>query len=179
VDRKDVGLTLKIKSQIGEGGTIRMQVYQENSNVVSGVTSTVGPTLDKSAIETTVVVDDGDMIVLGGLLKDEYTDGDDGVPGLSKIPLLGNLFSSKSRKRVKTNLMVFLRPVVLRSADGANQLSLDRYESIRAVQQNSQPQKHLLLPDTGSPVLPEPKTSAPNKALPQPSLQPPQQKTPQ
>ena len=157
VDRKDVGLTLKIKSQIGEGGTVRMTVYQENSSVVPGSNGTTGPTLDKSAIETTVVVDDGDIIVLGGLLKDEYTDGDDGIPGLSKIPVIGNLFSSKNRKRVKTNLMVFLRPVVLRSADGANQLSLDRYQSIRAVQEQGQPTKNLALPDTGAPVLPEPK----------------------
>lgn len=161
VDRKDVGLTLKIKSQIGEGGAIRMQVYQENSSVVTGTSSsTNGPTLDKSAIETSVVVDNGDVIVLGGLLKDEYSDGDDGVPGLSQIPLIGNLFSNKTRKRVKTNLMVFLRPVVLRTADSANQLSMDRYESIRAAQQDLQPSKSLLLPDTGSPVLPDPKLPA-------------------
>jgi general secretion pathway protein D len=178
VDRKDVGLTLKVKSQIGEGGTVRMVVYQENSSVVPGSNGTTGPTLDKSAIETSVVVDDGDIIVLGGLLKDEYTDGDDGVPGLSKIPLIGNLFSSKNRKRVKTNLMVFLRPVVMRNAEGANRLTLDRYESIRAVQQVSQPQKNFMLPDTGAPVLPEPKFAPADKALPQPSLQtpvPPQQ----
>ncbi|MFG6465363.1 type II secretion system secretin GspD [Roseateles sp. BYS87W] len=166
VDRKDVGLTLKVKSQIGEGGAVRMVVYQENSSVVPGSNGTTGPTLDKSAIETSVVVDDGDIIVLGGLLKDEYTDGDDGVPGLSKIPVIGNLFSSKNRKRVKTNLMVFLRPVVMRSADSANQLTLDRYQSIRAVQEGAQPQKSLILPDTGAPVLPEPKSS-PAKALPQ------------
>ncbi len=158
VDRKDVGLTLKIKSQIGEGGTVRMQVYQENSNVTAqGVN---GPTLDKSAIETSVVVEDGDVIVLGGLMKDEYADGENGVPGLSKIPLLGNLFGTKNRSRVKTNLMVFLRPVVLRDAASTNQLSLDRYESIRAVQQTGQPAKNLLLPDTGAPVLPEPKAPA-------------------
>jgi len=174
VDRKDVGLTLKIKSQIGEGGTVRMVVYQENSSVVPGSTGTNGPTLDKSAIETNVVVDDGDLIVLGGLLKDEYTDGGDGVPGLSKIPLLGNLFKSENRRRVKTNLMVFLRPVVMRSAQSSNELTLDRYQSIRAVQQASQPQQKLLLPDTGAPVMPEP-SSAPAKALPQPSLQPPVQ----
>jgi len=164
VDRKDVGLTLKVKSQIGEGGTVRMVVYQENSSVVPGSNGTTGPTLDKSAIETSVVVDDGDIIVLGGLLKDEYTDGDDGVPGLSKIPLLGNLFSSKNRKRVKTNLMVFLRPVVMRNAQSANELTLDRYQSIRAVQQAAQPQQSAILPDTGAPVLPptpEPKASSP------------------
>ena len=167
VDRKDVGLTLKVKSQIGEGGTVRMVVYQENSSVVPGSNGTTGPTLDKSAIETSVVVDDGDIIVLGGLLKDEYTDGDDGVPGLSKIPLIGDLFSSKNRKRVKTNLMVFLRPVVMRSADSANQLSLDRYQRIRAVQEGAPPQKSLVLPDTGAPVLPDPKAASPAKALPQ------------
>ena len=167
VDRKDVGLTLKVKSQIGEGGTVRMVVYQENSSVVPGSSGTTGPTLDKSAIETSVVVDDGDVIVLGGLLKDEYTDGDDGVPGLSKIPVLGNLFTSKNRKRVKTNLMVFLRPVVMRTAESANQLSMDRYESIRAVQQGAQPQKNMLLPDTGAPVLPEAKDASPRKPLPQ------------
>jgi general secretion pathway protein D len=167
VDRKDVGLTLKVKSQIGEGGTIRMVVYQENSSVVPGSNGTTGPTLDKSAIETSIVVDDGDVIVLGGLLKDEYTDGDDGVPGLSKIPVLGNLFSSKNRKRVKSNLMVFLRPVVLRNAESSNQLTLDRYESIRAVQQGAQPQKNMMLPDTGAPVLPDPQAVSPRKPLPQ------------
>ncbi|RZJ06497.1 MAG: type II secretion system protein GspD [Rubrivivax sp.] len=158
VDRKDVGLTLKIKSQIGESGTVRMQVYQENSTVTA--TGINGPTLDKSAIETSVVVEDGDVIVLGGLMKDEYSDGQDGVPGLSKIPLLGNLFGTKKRERIKTNLMVFLRPVVLRNADTTNALSMDRYESIRSAQQNGQPAKNLLLPDTGAPVLPERKAPA-------------------
>lgn len=166
VDRKDVGLTLKIKSQIGEGGTVRMQVYQENSNVTAqGVN---GPTLDKSAIETTVVVEDGDVIVLGGLMKDDYSDSDNGVPGLSRIPLFGNLFGTKGRQRIKSNLMVFLRPVVLRTAESTNQLSLDRYESIRAVQQNGQPTKNWALPDTGAPVLPEPKPASPVKVSPVP-----------
>jgi general secretion pathway protein D len=157
VDRKDVGLTLRIKSQIGEGGTVRMIVYQENSSVVPGSSGTTGPTLDKSAIETSVVVDDGDIIVLGGLMKDEYTDGADGVPGLSKIPLIGNLFKSENRKRVKTNLMVFLRPVVMRNAQASNELSLSRYDAIRAAQQAPLPtDKSLLLPGTGTPALPEP-----------------------
>ncbi|MGM9484798.1 type II secretion system secretin GspD [Roseateles sp. NT4] len=156
VDRKDVGLTLKVKVQIGAGNTVRLQVYQENSNVVPGSSGTEGPTLDKSAIEASVAVDDGDIIVLGGLLKDEYIDGDDGVPGLSKIPLIGRLFSSENRSRVKTNLMVFLRPVVMRTADDGRRLSLDRYESIRALQQQSQPRSDLLLPDTGAPIVPVP-----------------------
>jgi len=76
------------------------------------------------------------------------------VPLLGDIPLVGNLFKNTSRKRVKSNLLVFLRPVVVRSQDGADQLTLDRYESIRALQQNSQPKGKTLLPDTGAPVLP-------------------------
>ncbi|MBT9459058.1 MAG: type II secretion system secretin GspD [Burkholderiaceae bacterium] len=155
IERKDVGLTLRIKSQIGEGGTVRMTVYQENSSVVPGATNSAGPTTDKSSIETTVVVDDGAILVLGGLLKDEYTDGEDRVPGLSSIPLVGNLFRSENRKRVKSNLMVFLRPVVMRTQQSADELTLSRYESIRALQQTNQPQPSRLLPINEAPVLPQ------------------------
>ncbi|WP_310384611.1 type II secretion system secretin GspD [Roseateles sp.] len=160
VDRKDVGLTLRIRSQIGENGTVRMTVFQENSSVVPG-TSSLGPTTDKASIETTVVVDDGQMIVLGGLLKDEYSDGDDKVPGLGNLPLIGSLFKSEKRSRIKTNLMVFLRPVVMRDQITADQLTLDRYESIRATQQMSQPAPSWVLPDTGVPMLPPVPGSAP------------------
>ncbi|MEJ6006365.1 type II secretion system secretin GspD [Paucibacter sp. AS339] len=154
IDRKDVGLTLRIRSQIGESGNVRMTVYQENSSVVEGKSSSAGPTTDKSSIETTVTVDDGQIIVLGGLMKDEYSDGEDKVPGLGSIPIIGSLFKSENRKRVKTNLMVFLRPVVMRNQASADQLTLDRYEAIRALQQGSQPGQSLVLPNTGAPVLP-------------------------
>lgn len=155
IDRKDVGLTLRVRSQIGEGGTIRMTIYQENSTVVEATAAnSAGPRTDKSAIETTVVVDDGQILVLGGLLKDEYIDGEDRVPGLGRIPVIGSLFKSENRKRSKSNLMVFLRPVVLRTQQSADQLTLDRYESIRSQQQNSQPKSSIVLPDTGAPVLP-------------------------
>jgi len=153
IERKDVGLTLRIRSQIGENGTVRMTIFQENSSVTS-TSATTGPTTDKASIETSVVVDDGQILVLGGLLKDEYSDGDSGVPGLASIPVLGNLFKAENRKRVKTNLMVFLRPVVMRNQVSSDQLTLDRYESIRALQQDSQPAKSYILPDTGAPVLP-------------------------
>ncbi len=155
VDRKDVGLTLRIRSQIGEGNTVRMTVYEENSSVVAATAgNSNGPTTDKSAVETTVSVDDGAILVLGGLMKDEYSDGVDAVPGLSSIPLLGNLFKSQSRQRIKTNLMVFLRPIVLRDQGSADQLTLDRYDTIRALQQKTQPEPSIVLPDTGAPVLP-------------------------
>jgi general secretion pathway protein D len=155
VERKDVGLTLRVKPQIGEGGTIRLTIYQENSTVTPGTqAASNGPTTEKSAIETTVVVDDGATIVLGGLLKDEYTDGEGKVPGLGDIPFLGNLFRNDSRTRIKSNLMVFLRPVVVRDQDGATQISLDRYDTIRALQKDKQPTATITLPIGDAPVLP-------------------------
>jgi len=160
VERKDVGLVLRVRSQIGEGGAVRMTIVQENSSLVPGSNSATGPITDKSEIQTTVTVDDGGLLVLGGLMRDEYTDGDDGVPGLSKIPLLGNLFKSANRTRKKSNLMVFLRPMVLRGVDDTAQFTMDRYEQIRATQQNAQPPASAILPDTGAPVLPERKPAS-------------------
>lgn len=160
IDRKDVGLRLKIKGQVGEGGTVRMKVYQENSAVVQGATTSSGPTLDKSAVETMVTLEDGQVLVLGGLLKDDYTDNEDKVPGLGSIPLLGALFKSEGRKRQKTNLMIFLRPVIVRAAEGSDLVTQDRYDAIRAYQQGVQPQKNIMLPDTGAPLLPETPASA-------------------
>jgi general secretion pathway protein D len=152
VERKDVGLTLKVKPQIGEGGTVRMAIYQENSNVLT--TTSAGPTTEKSAIETTVVVDDGAIMVLGGLLKDEYTGGVSKVPYLGDIPVLGNLFRSDNRKRTKSNLMVFLRPVVIRTQQAADAITLDRYDSIRAQQKEAQPTPSVTVPINDAPVLP-------------------------
>jgi general secretion pathway protein D len=153
IERKDVGLTLRVKSQVGEGGTVRMTIYQENSSVVPGSTTNAGPVTDKSAIETTVVVDDGAIMVLGGLLKDEYTDSDNRVPGLGSIPLVGHLFRSENRTRIKSNLMVFLRPVVVRDGRAADSLTIDRYEAIRALQKDGQPQPSWVVPVNEAPVL--------------------------
>ncbi len=166
-ERRDVGLRLKIKTQVGENGTVRIKVYQENSSVVDGTsTSANGPTIDKSAVETSVTLEDGQVLVLGGMLKDEYSDGENKVPGLGDIPLLGNLFKNQSRNRSKSNLMIFLRPVVLRTPESAAAVSLDRYDAIRAYQQDVQPARTLVLPNTGAPMLPERPASSP--ALPTP-----------
>ena len=167
-ERRDVGLRLKVRATVGENGTVRMKAYQENSSVVSSVNSaTQGPTFDKSAVETSVTLEDGQVLVLGGMLKDEYVDGEDKVPGLGDIPILGNLFKNQSRKRTKSNLMIFLRPVVLRTPESAAALTMDRYDAIRAYQQESQPKSTLVLPDTGAPLLPEKPASVPGGTLPQ------------
>ena len=155
VERKDVGLTLKIKPQIGEGGVIRMTVFQENSSVVgSTLTNNNGPTTNKNSVETTIVADDGQIMVLGGQMKEEYTDGENKVPVLGDVPALGNLFKSSSRERRKSVMLVFLRPVVIRDAAAASSLSLDRYEAIRAQQLAEQPTQKSLMPINDSPVLP-------------------------
>jgi general secretion pathway protein D len=151
IERKDVGITLRIKSQIGEGGTVRMTVFQESSSLRSDNSQIT----DKSSIETTVVVDDGSMMVLGGLLKDEYGDTEGKVPGLGNIPILGYLFRNEGRTRIKSNLMLFLRPVVLRTPQAAEQMMVDRYDAIRSVQQGNQKEPTTLLPVDGSLMLPE------------------------
>jgi len=164
IERKDVGLTLKVKPQIGEGGVVRMTVFQENSSVVATTTTnTSGPTTNKNSIETTVVVNDGQIMVLGGQLKDQYDGNENRVPGLGDIPILGNLFKNESRTRQKTMLLVFLRPVVLRDAQAAESLSIDRYEAIRAEQINAQPKRNVLVP-VDAPVAPPLRAPAPASA---------------
>ena len=156
IERKDVGLTLRIKSQIGEGGTIRLIIYQEDSRVVpSSRNSPQGLTTDKSAIETTVVVDDGQIMVLGGLLKDEYGGSVQQVPFLGDIPVVGALFRYDSRTRTKSNLMVFLRPIIVRNQEDLSALSMDRYDLIRAAQQSvGQPVQRAIMPINDAPLAP-------------------------
>ncbi|GIX22797.1 MAG: type II secretion system protein GspD [Caldimonas sp.] len=160
IERKDVGITLRVKPQIGENGTVRLTIYQEvssvvNQNVSQGVAdATAGLVTNKRSIESSVVVDDGQIIVLGGLMQDQFTDNRDKVPVLGDVPVLGGLFRSENRSRVKTNLMVFLRPVVMRDQDASNRLSWDRYDHMRAQQLASQPVPRVLLPVNEAPVLP-------------------------
>jgi general secretion pathway protein D len=166
IERKDVGLTLRIRPQVGEGGTVRMTIFQESSDVIGQATGTsgAGPTTSKRSIESNVVVDDGSILVLGGLIEDRFEDSKSKVPLLGDIPLVGGLFRSESRTKKRTNLMVFLRPVVMRTAEDANKLSLDRYDMIRAQQQASQPASNLLLDVGKVPVAPERAASSPGSA---------------
>jgi general secretion pathway protein D len=155
IERKDVGLTLKVKPQISENGTVKLAIYQEVSSVLaSTANSPNGPTTSKRTIESNVLVEDGSIVVLGGLLQDEYSGNQEKVPGLADIPFFGNLFKSESRTRKKTNLMVFLRPVVVRDAATTSRLSNDRYEQMRSDQLNGQPQESATVPINSAPALP-------------------------
>jgi general secretion pathway protein D len=155
IERKDVGLTLRVKPQISENGTVKMAIFQEVSSVQPGsVNSATGLITNKRSIESNVLVEDGSIVVLGGLLQDEYSGNQDQVPGLGDVPLFGNLFKSESRSRKKSNLMVFLRPVVVRDAAATDALSMDRYDMMRTRQQQAQPLNSTLVPVNESPVLP-------------------------
>jgi len=170
IERKDVGITLRIRPQIGEGGAVRMTIFQEQSSVkqdVAAGTTNAGPSTTKRSIENTVVVDDGAILVLGGLIEDRFITSKSKVPLLGDIPILGALFRSESRERKRTNLMVFLRPIVMRDAEASGRLSADRYDEIRGRQQGTQPEPSVMMPINEAPVLPslpearEPQTPAP------------------
>jgi general secretion pathway protein D len=158
IDRKDVGLVLKVRPQISEGGTIKLAIYHENSSVDRSVQSRdtgSGVTTNIRAIESNVLADDGQIIVLGGLIEDTEGDGVEKVHGLGDLPVIGNLFKYKTRTRTKTNLMVFLRPVVVRSKEASSGVSMDRYEFIRAAAHAQAPtDSSVLLRNLGAPVLP-------------------------
>lgn len=139
VQREDIGLTLRIRPQISEGGTVKLSLYQEVSSIDPSSTlpsATSGGSIitRKRALETNVLVDDGQIIVLGGLLEEVVDDSITSVPLLGDIPVLGNLFKYQKRGRSKTNLMVFLRPHIVRNAQDGAGLTLDRYNYMRAAQ---------------------------------------------
>ncbi|WP_412479712.1 type II secretion system secretin GspD [Azonexus sp. IMCC34839] len=127
-ERRDVGLTLKVRPQITEGGVVRVQIYQEVSSVQSGTeSSTAGPTTNKRSLESSVLVDDGATIVLGGLIKDDLSVDEEKVPVLGDLPFIRNLFRYQNRSRKKTNLMVFLRPRIIRDGLDYQGITDDRY----------------------------------------------------
>lgn len=154
IERKDIGLSLTVRPQISEGGTVRMAIYQETSSVQDS-SGAAGIVTNKRSIDTNVLVDDGEIIVLGGLIDDSTQDGTVKVPGLGDIPLIGNLFKYQKRSRIKTNLMVFLRPTVIRNNAQSTNLASDRYNYIRNEETIAQPENKLTLPNMGAPILPE------------------------
>ncbi|MBX9794554.1 MAG: type II secretion system secretin GspD [Burkholderiaceae bacterium] len=177
IERKDVGITLRIRPQIGENGTVRMTLFQESSSLAAGTapgTSSAGPTTNKKSIESTVVVDDGQIIVLGGLIEDSITVDKSKVPILGDIPYFGALFRSETRTKKRTNQMVFLRPVVMRDASSSNKLSLDRYDLIRSEQKEVQLPTNPMMPIGTVPVIPPLRpTEDPTQPLTPPANRPP------
>ena len=131
-----------------------MAIYQEVSSVQSNAGS-AGVVTNKRAIESNVLVDDGQIIVIGGLVQDDVRDSVGKVPLLGDIPFIGALFRYDNRSRAKTNLMVFLRPYIVRNSEGASNLVTDRYDYMRAEQQGTTQRNSWVLPEYPTPLLPE------------------------
>jgi general secretion pathway protein D len=153
IERKDVGLTLKVRPQITAGGAIKMDVYQEVSSI-SNATNSAGIITNKRSIQTAVLVNDGQTIVLGGLMQDNVNENNTKIPGLGDIPGLGALFRSNSRSATKTDLMVFLRPIVVRTENEGNSISQQRYDTMRGMQSGAQLSPQMGMPDLPGPILP-------------------------
>jgi len=159
--RQDVGILLRVKPQISDNGIVKMQIYQEVSSVAAQTTS--GVVLNKRNIESNVLVDDGQMVVLGGLISDEYSDGSSGIPFLSSIPLIGQLFRFDNKNRVKRNLLVFMRPYVLRDRNQTDEITNNRL-SVMQGKEDQFKQLPMLLPK---------ETDLPNVSNSEPPLIPP------
>ena len=127
--RQDVGLTLRVRPQVSENGTVKLQIFQEVSSI-QDASSTTGIILNKRNVESNVIVEDGQIIVLGGLIGDNYTDGSSKIPLLGDLPLIGGLFRYDNKSRTRTNLMVFIRPSVLRNNEQNNIFSNNKLDDL-------------------------------------------------
>ncbi|WP_371194457.1 type II secretion system secretin GspD [Glaciecola sp. SC05] len=152
VDRQEVGIKLKVTPQINEGDAVQLTIEQEVSSV-SGATA-VDISINKREIKTTVIVDDGGTIVLGGLIDEDVQESVSKVPLLGDIPFLGHLFKTTTTSKRKRNLMVFLRPTIVRDGVTMNEISHRKYNFIRAQQLNRQSQGIPLMPNTEGPSIP-------------------------
>ncbi len=168
IERRDVGLTLRVKPQITEGGSVRLVLYQEVSRV-DDTTNPAGIITNKRSLESSVIVDDSQIVVLGGLMQDSLTDNTGKVPVAGDMPVLGPLFRYDNRRRQKTNLLIFLKPTVVRSAAAANAITVDRYDFLMGEQQRAQPHPRVFWNDPSFPQLPQPGTpGAPDLSPPPP-----------
>ena len=142
IERRDIGLTLKVKPQINDGNSIRLELEQEVSDVnTTALTGASDITTSVRSIKTTVLVEDGQTIVLGGLIDDQITDVEEKVPLLGDIPIIGNLFRYRSTQKSKQNLMIFLHPVIMRDAETASQFSNSKYNFLRSEQNRNRLEK--------------------------------------
>ncbi|EHU2142064.1 type II secretion system secretin GspD [Acinetobacter baumannii] len=134
VERKDVGVTLKVIPHIGENGTVRLEIEQEVSNVQASKGQAADLITNKRAIKTAVLAEHGQTVVLGGLVSDDVEFNRQGIPGLSSIPYLGRLFRSDTRSNTKRNLLVFIHPTIVGDANDVRRLAQQRYNQLYSLQ---------------------------------------------
>jgi len=177
VERKDVGLTLRVTPQISEGDTIRLKIYQEISSVAGGTAAEGGLITSKRSIKTTVLASDGNIIVLGGLMRDDSTKGVQRVPCIGAIPIIGEPFKFTDNSHTKTNLMVFLKPHIIRSRQDLQGITEEKYREVQGVYDKQKyegtilfPQEKARIPERMNPLV---KPTAPASTGDKPPLVPP------
>ena len=156
IERKDIGILLKVKPQINEGGTVTLELEQEVSSVAPSTKGSVDLITNKRSIKTTVLVDNGDIVVLGGLIQNNLTESNQKVPWIGDIPLLGHLFKNSIDDHSKTNLMVFLRPTIVNDREGNRSTATARYDMMRARQEAEEPRRKGSLLHQDAPRIPAP-----------------------
>lgn len=161
-DRKDIGIILKVTPHLNEGNTVVLDIEQEVSSVAD-LNSASGLITNKREIKTQIMANDSQTVVLGGLIKDDVLKGEKRVPILGSIPVLGHLFRSQSSKKVKTNLLVFIRPTIVRDDRVLTGATAEKYRAIRDEQMEHRRQSGLLLRERDMPLIPDWETA--NKPL--------------
>jgi general secretion pathway protein D len=155
ISRQDVGLTLKIKPQINDGGVVKLEIVQEVSSIGAGTTGAADLVTNKRSIKTSVLADDGQIVVLGGLIDDQLRESEQKVPGLGDIPILGWFFSYKKTTKLKRNLMVFIHPRIIRNSSDNSLVAGGKYRMLRDDQMLVREGGINLMSDSVSPLLPE------------------------
>jgi general secretion pathway protein D len=154
IQREEVGTILKVTPHINEGNSVQLKIEQEDSSPGAKLTDSADISTNKRSIKTTVLIEDGGVIVLGGLMSDTVTESEDRVPGLGAIPIIGNLFKSRSGSRQKKNLLVFIRPKILRDANATESTSETEYNDLRQNQKSLNGGHIMLLPGQKQPAVP-------------------------
>ncbi|OZB79500.1 MAG: type II secretion system protein GspD [Halothiobacillus sp. 13-55-115] len=155
ITREDIGVKLKVTPTISPDGTVRLKIEQEVSSLDSAAQSSAGLITNKRNVTTTVQVDDGDVVVLGGLIDDSTNSNQQSVPGLGDIPILGNLFRYRSASTNKRNLMIFIRPLIVGDGGKLSEFSSEQYNRIRQSQQDTFDKRSLVKPRDWSVLSPE------------------------
>ena len=154
INRQQIGVKLSITPKINEGNSMVLDISQEISSIAQSAAGAVDLITNQRIIETTVILDDGEILVLGGLIEDTLLESDQSVPFLGKIPLLGSLFRSRKTEKKKTNLMIFIRAEIMRDSAEASFQTNAKYNMIRDVQQGRSKDSIQLMPGAERPVIP-------------------------
>ena len=168
IQREEVGTILKVTPHINEGNSVQLKIEQEDSAPGAKLADSADISTNKRSIKTTVLMEDGGIIVLGGLMQDTVTESEDRVPGLGSIPLIGNLFKSRSGSRMKSDLLVFIRPQILRDAQQIEDVSKQKYDGIRQQEKDLNKGHIMLLPGQKQPSIPPVPAGAGRPVLPPP-----------